>query len=202
MLIGGISLSLFVRYCQILSCIDDSRDYYANPKGLVLQELGSDYATAIVFLVFNTRRTTQEMASMGDALFATQIALSQEQKLTDLGGVIAAAAHELGTPLATIQRANRASWSKIFQMIPESLRMRSSPTRSKSLPRYFAFDGPCEQGKSAPKECAISRFCARPPEPHVERGKIVNSAIIGDLDPADQPKIYRHPEIIHGLRAI
>ena len=31
-------------------------------------------------------------------------------------------------------------------------------------------------------------------------GKIVNSAIIGDLDPADQPKIYRHPEIIHGLR--
>ena len=34
---------------------------------------------------------------------ATQAALSREQKLTDLGGVVAAAAHELGTPLATIK---------------------------------------------------------------------------------------------------
>ena len=40
---------------------------------------------------------------MSDALFATQAALSREQKLTDLGGVVAAAAHELGTPLATIK---------------------------------------------------------------------------------------------------
>ena len=40
---------------------------------------------------------------MGDALMATQPALSREQKLTDLGGVVAATAHELGTPLATIK---------------------------------------------------------------------------------------------------
>ena len=40
---------------------------------------------------------------MSDALAATQFALSREQKLTDLGGVVAAAAHELGTPLATIK---------------------------------------------------------------------------------------------------
>ena len=43
---------------------------------------------------------------MSDALFATQMALSREQKLTDLGGVVAAAAHELGTPLATIKLAS------------------------------------------------------------------------------------------------
>ena len=50
------------------------------------------------------------------------------------------------------------------------------------------------------RECAIKRSFTRGFEPHIERGKIVNSAIIGDLDPVDQPKIYRHPEIIHGLR--
>ncbi len=37
---------------------------------------------------------------------ATQMALAREQKLTDLGGVVAAAAHELGTPLATIKLAS------------------------------------------------------------------------------------------------
>ena len=40
---------------------------------------------------------------MSEALLATQMALAREQKLTDLGGVVAATAHELGTPLATIK---------------------------------------------------------------------------------------------------
>ncbi len=57
---------------------------------------------AICFISAYSRRVTSEIHSMSDALSATQLALSREQKLTDLGGVVAAAAHELGTPLATI----------------------------------------------------------------------------------------------------
>ena len=57
----------------------------------------------VAFLGLYARRVTTEMHNMGDALLATQLALEREQKLTDLGGVIAAAAHELGTPLATIK---------------------------------------------------------------------------------------------------
>ena len=40
---------------------------------------------------------------MSQALAATQMALDREHKLTVLGGVVAAAAHEMGTPLATIK---------------------------------------------------------------------------------------------------
>ena len=58
---------------------------------------------AVVFLSVYARRVAVEMHTMSDALQATQIALAREQKLTDLGGVVAAAAHELGTPLATIK---------------------------------------------------------------------------------------------------
>ena len=60
----------------------------------------------IVFLAFYARRVTSETHLMSQALLATQMALSREQKLTDLGGVVAAAAHELGTPLATINLAS------------------------------------------------------------------------------------------------
>ena len=59
--------------------------------------------TGIIFISIYTRRVTTEMTSMSEALLATQMALAREQKLTDLGGVVAATAHELGTPLATIK---------------------------------------------------------------------------------------------------
>lgn len=60
----------------------------------------------IVFLGIYSHRVAEEKRSMSDALLATQMALAREQKLTDLGGVVAAAAHELGTPLATIKMVN------------------------------------------------------------------------------------------------
>ena len=57
----------------------------------------------VIFLGAYARRVTFEIAAMSEALLATQMALAREQKLTDLAGVVAAAAHELGTPLATIK---------------------------------------------------------------------------------------------------
>lgn len=47
-------------------------------------------------------RATTESRTMSAALFATEQMLAQEQKLSALGSLAAAAAHELGTPLATI----------------------------------------------------------------------------------------------------
>ena len=46
-----------------------------------------------------------ETFSMSQALQAMQMALEREYRLTSLGGLVAAAAHELGTPLATIKLA-------------------------------------------------------------------------------------------------
>ena len=44
----------------------------------------------------------EEARRLADALAATELALAREQHLTQLDGLAAAAAHELGTPLATI----------------------------------------------------------------------------------------------------
>lgn len=47
-------------------------------------------------------RVAEEARQLSDALAATELVLAREQHLTQLDGLAAAAAHELGTPLATI----------------------------------------------------------------------------------------------------
>src|SRR6476646_5532199 len=47
-------------------------------------------------------QATEEARKLSDALAATELVLAREQHLTQLDGLAAAAAHELGTPLSTI----------------------------------------------------------------------------------------------------
>lgn len=47
-------------------------------------------------------QVTEQARKLNDALAATELVLAREQLLTQLDGLAAAAAHELGTPLATI----------------------------------------------------------------------------------------------------
>nr|WP_317616410.1 hypothetical protein [Paracoccus mutanolyticus] len=56
-----------------------------------------------LFFAYYARTVAAEISAGSDALFAARMALEREQKLQHLGGVVAAAAHEMGTPLATIK---------------------------------------------------------------------------------------------------
>jgi len=52
-------------------------------------------------------QVTEEARKLSDALAATELVLAREQHLTQLDGLAAAAAHELGTPLSTIVLISR-----------------------------------------------------------------------------------------------
>ena len=57
---------------------------------------------AIGFIGVYAWQITEESRQLSDALAATELVLAREQHLTQLDGLAAAAAHELGTPLSTI----------------------------------------------------------------------------------------------------
>jgi two-component system, sensor histidine kinase RegB len=59
-------------------------------------------ASGTVFSAIYARRIAVEARQMSTALAAAETVLAREQRLTALDGLAAAAAHELGTPLATI----------------------------------------------------------------------------------------------------
>src|ERR1700757_2413358 len=57
---------------------------------------------AIGYIGVYTWQVAEEARQLSDALAATELVLAREQHLSQLDGLAAAAAHELGTPLSTI----------------------------------------------------------------------------------------------------
>jgi len=156
---------------------------------------------AIVFIGAYSRRITSEMHSMSDALTATQMALSREQKLTDLGGVVAAAAHELGTPLATIKLASSELMDELEDhedLRADAALIREQADRCRDILRDM---GQAGKDDLHLRQAPLMTVIAEAAEPHAHRGKAVHFS----YDPLageemSQPAILRKPEIIHGLR--
>lgn len=155
----------------------------------------------VLFTSAYSRRVTSEIHSMADALAATQMALAREQKLTDLGGVVAAAAHELGTPLATIKLVSSELYSELTDhpdLQEDAALIREQTDRCRDILRDMGRAGKDDLHlRQAPLMAVIEEAA----EPHMERGKSVHLR----LNPTDgpersQPTIRRMPEIIHGLR--
>ena len=157
--------------------------------------------TGILFISIYTRRVTVEMTSMAEALLATQMALAREQKLTDLGGVIAATAHELGTPLATIKLTS----SELIEELSENEELRADARlireqadRCRDILRSMGSAGKDDIHLHAAPWSAVVREAA---EPHLNRGKNVFFEYVGELgEEPNQPLALRKPEVIHGLR--
>jgi two-component system sensor histidine kinase RegB len=154
---------------------------------------------AVTFTSAYSRRVTSEIHLMSDALAATQMALAREQKLTDLGGVVAAAAHELGTPLATIKLASAELVLDLrdHPHLREDAELIVQQTdRCRDILRDMGRAGKDDlHMRQAPLVTVVESAA----EPHMDRGK----QVVFSLNPADdsiQPAILRMPEIIHGLR--
>ncbi|MHA6347221.1 sensor histidine kinase RegB [Roseivivax sp. CAU 1761] len=154
---------------------------------------------ALVFISVYARRLTTEMHGMQEALTATQMALARAQKLNDLGGVVAAAAHELGTPLATIT----LTASELVEDLDdrpaaqEDARLiRQQADRCRDILRSMGRAG---KDDLRLRHAPLTEVIREAAEPHEARGKaVLLEERAEDRGPA--PEILRRPEVIHGLR--
>ncbi|MFX0545480.1 sensor histidine kinase RegB [Roseovarius sp. S1116L3] len=155
----------------------------------------------IVFLGVYSRWIVTEIRAMSGALQATQMALAREQKLTDLGGVVAAAAHELGTPLATIKLTSAELASDLPEgsdMREDALLIGQQADRCRDILRSMGRAGKDDLHlRQAPFTAVVEEAG----EPHADRGKtlLFDHAAVGG-DTGGPPVILRRPEVIHGLR--
>lgn len=158
-------------------------------------------AIGIIFLSAYARRISSESHSMSQALLATQMALAREQKLTDLGGVVAAAAHELGTPLATIKLVSTELAEELEgqpQLAEDAQLISSQADRCRDILRSMGRAGKDDLHMRSAPLGAVVREAA---EPHAHRGIDIEMDFTAQQGaPLGQPIIWRKPEIIHGLR--
>lgn len=157
--------------------------------------------TALVCgLVFNgiyAWRVYEETRRMSNALAATEMVLAREQQLSALDGLAAAAAHELGTPLATIA------------LVAKELK--------RELPDADAFAEDLELLNTQTERCRriLSTLTRRPDEGDAVFGRMRLSAMLeeiaGPLRSGDvsisvslrgeepEPEVRRNAGILHGL---
>jgi two-component system sensor histidine kinase RegB len=170
---------------------------------LLIYGMWTSLLISVGFLSFYARRITGEIYSMSEALTATRLALEREQKLTALGGVVAAAAHELGTPLATIklvsaELADELAASPELQADAQLIRDQANRCRD-----ILASMGRMGKEDLLVRHAPIHSVVMEAAEPHLNRGIVVTMRMNGAPaapETPDQPQIPRRPEIIHGMR--
>jgi two-component system sensor histidine kinase RegB len=155
----------------------------------------------VSFQAYYAFRVAGEGESLSDALLAAQMALSREQKLTDLGGVVAATAHELGTPLATIKLVATELADELSNQpdLAEDARLLvAQADRCRDILHAMGRRG---KDDTLLHQAPLQAVLHEAAEPHLERGKDVAFALAPAPGGSDvQPLILRRPEIIHGLR--
>lgn len=163
-------------------------------------------AVGIVFFAIYTWRVAEEARRMANALTASQLALAREQQFAALGGLAAAAAHELGSPLGTIAVVS----GEIARDLPadspitEDVRLLISETaRCRDILAELSDRSDDGEDRSSPfallpLHALVQVAADRHHQDHITFS-FEETPIRNDDDKGAEPVVLRSPEIIHGI---
>src|SRR4051812_3445022 len=152
---------------------------------------------SIAFTGVYAWQITEESRQLSDALAATELVLAREQHLSQLDGLAAAAAHELGTPMSTISVIAKELERAIAPDSPHAedvklLREQAARCRD-ILAKLTELSSSGEPFDHAPLTELIEEVVA----PHRNFGVAIDVA--APAAGKDEPDGTRNPAIIYGL---
>lgn len=157
-------------------------------------------AVGAAFITVYASRVAEEARLLAGALNATELVLAREQHLSQLDGLAAAAAHELGTPLATValvvtEMARQNPPSGAFA---DDLRL-----LSQEVGRCRAILGKLaslrEDGAGPLEELSLSHLIEEIAAPHRHFGVAIDIDLDGS---GPEPVCRRNPGMLYGLSNI
>ena len=162
--------------------------------------------SGILFIGFYSWRTAEEGRRMAEALAAAEMVLAREQKLSALDGLAAAAAHGLGTPLATIAVVTKELLRDAQETDPhyeDLLLVRAQAERCRDILKELAGRG--EELDIIVSRMPVSHLMEEVVAPHrllavpieVRTGPM--AGVEPGSDAAREPVTQRNPGVIYGL---
>ncbi len=158
----------------------------------------SSLVIGVVFTSIYAWRIASEGARMQAGLAATQLALAREHRLASLGALATAAAHELGTPLGTIAVVARELERALPADSPEAedvRLLRAQAERCRGILTKLA--RPEEDALGAADRLPLGALLDEIAGEY--RGGDVEIVITLRQTGDPEPKVWRVPELIHGL---
>lgn len=154
----------------------------------------------VVVIAGSVRQASEESARMALALDVTQTVLAREQRLSALGALAAAAAHELGTPLATISIVAKemARGTKDPQTREDAELLMAQAERCGEILRRLT-DAPAAASDEVHERMSLRQLLQEVLEPHAEVKGVRLEAIVTGVPGARAPDIWRMPEVLHAL---
>lgn len=156
-------------------------------------------ALGTLFIAAYAWQVAEEARRMSDALAATQMALAREQQVSALGGLAAAAAHELGSPLGTIAVVVKEMSRDVRPESPlaeDVALLQSQVERCREILARLARRPSTEAETQTFSDLGIANLVEMAAQPwrRANIGFAVNLKGVGEA-----PILPRRPEIIHGL---
>jgi two-component system sensor histidine kinase RegB len=153
---------------------------------------------ACVFSGVYTYRVAKEARRLAGALNASELVLAREQHLSALDGLAAAAAHELGTPLATIALVAKELERELppDSMVSDDIALlKSQSQRCRDiLSKLTSLSGQTDQLLA---RLPLSHLLEEVVEPYRSFGVVI--VIVPPQGAGPQPVGQRNPAIVYGL---
>ncbi len=156
-------------------------------------------ALGTLFIATYAWQVAEEARRMSDALAATQIALAREQQVSALGGLAAAAAHELGSPLGTIAVVVKEIGRDTppgHPLAEDIALLQSQVERCREILARLSRRPAASSDVEAFADLGIANLIETAAQPW-RRDGIGFAVALKDEGPP--PNLPRQPEIIHGL---
>ncbi len=163
--------------------------------------IGLALVTGVIFTSAYAWRVAADAEKLELALATTQDVLQREQRLAALGGLAAAAAHELGTPLATIQVVARELLRASARDGPaaeDAALILQQAERCRDILKRLSQQP--EEG-DAFAEVGLKALLEEVVEPH--RGfDLAFEVSVRTASGEPAPRVRRLPEVVHGLSTL
>ena len=159
---------------------------------------------AALFIAGYIWSVAEEARRMRDAFAATQLALAREQRVSAVGALAAAAAHELGSPLATIAVVAKELARDLPPSSPhaeDAALLLSQSERCRMILADLSRQRGRESGGAPYARLPISALVEAAGEPYrAAHVRVIYATGAGGAGSGgEEPQVARSPEIMHGL---